>query len=226
MMKVLVAILSCHSLRHLEQTLRETWLKDLPTDVDYKFFLGSRGGVHDSSFKPYAPDEVALSVDDSMQGLTKKLRLVATWAVCHGYDFMFKCDLDTLVRPRLLMSSGFERYDYTGGQNGFFASGGAGYCLSRKAMMLVAEDQRDQKQEEDVHTAQAVLDKGLVLHADPRFKFCPGALLTPDTITYHLSSIKGWSGRYEPQMMKDAYNLTGEYTPESSPRAVRFRRLR
>lgn len=218
-MKVLVAILSCHSLRHYQQVLRETWLKDLPVGIDYKFFLGEPLGKEEE-------DEVLMTVGDDLSSLTKKVKRAFNWSLHREYDHVFKCDLDTLVRPSLLLSSGFENHDYTGGQNGFFASGGAGYWTSVAARAASATDERDQAEAEDVHTAQAVLDKGMVLHADSRYKFYPGAILTPDTITYHLSSVKEWNGGYDPQMMKDAYSLTGEYSSENRPRALRFRRFR
>lgn len=227
-MKVLIAILSCHSLRHYQQVLRDTWLKDLPDGVDYKFFMGHELVLPRGFEKPlveHAEDEVSMAVGDDLQSLTKKVKRMFCWSLRRPYDFVFKCDLDTLVRPSLLLSSGFEQHDYSGGQNGFFASGGAGYWTSVKAMAASASDERDQGPAEDVHTAQAVLDKGMVLHADQRYKFFPGAVLTPDTISYHLSSVKGWNGKYEPQMMRDAYTLTGEYAPETRPRALRFRRL-
>ena len=223
-MKILIAIISCHALRHYQQVLRDTWLKDLPVGVDYKFFLGSREGIHDSSLHLYEPDEVIMAVGDDLPSLTKKLKSTFCWSLHQEYDFVFKCDLDTLVRPNLLLSSGFEKHDYMGGQNGFFASGGAGYWTSILARAASASDDRDQEAAEDVHTAQAVLDRGMTLHPDPRYKFFPGAMLTSDTVSYHLSSVKGWNGRYAPQMMRDAYSSTGECSPENRPRALRFRR--
>lgn len=221
-MKVLVALPSCYALRHLQQVVRDTWLKDL-SGADYKFFLGRREGIHDCSVR-VSEDEVFVDALDDLQSLTIKMQAVYTWTLYEGYDFVFKCDLDTLVRPSLLLTSGFENHDYSGGQNGFFASGGAGYWTSRKARELSVSDARDQRSAEDVHTAQAVIDNGLKFHADPRYKFIPGAILTTDTISYHLSSVKGWSGKYDQQMMRDAYTLSGEYSQESNTRPIRFRR--
>lgn len=218
-MKVLIAILSCHALRHLEQAQRDTWIKDIPAGVDYKFFLGY-------PLLDNTDDEVFTAVGDDLDSLTLKMKSIFRWSLYHDYDFVFKCDLDTLVRPALLLSSGFEAHDYSGGLNGFFASGGAGYWLSKNARAAAIADDRDQKQAEDVHTAQAVIDRGMVLHADSRYKFHPGAQLTPDTISYHLSSVRGWNAKYEPSMMYAAYNLTGEYDPANAPRPVRFRRLK
>jgi hypothetical protein len=216
--RVLIAILSCVALRHFEQAARDTWVKDIPQGVDYRFFLGNPS---------QCVDEVTLPVGDSLQDLTHKMVAVCAWALEQGYDFLFKCDLDTLVRPLGLLQSDFKAWDWVGGQNSFFASGGAGYMLSQRAMRAVVEYPIATSQEEDVHVAHALLAQGIALHHDPRFLFAPGAVLSSDTITYHLSSVKGWSAKATPEEMYQAY--AGTFTlPQQVPqsRAVRFRRLR
>jgi hypothetical protein len=221
-MKVLIATLSCHSLRHCEKDARETWIPEIPSGVDYKFFLGLPSAETE-------PDEVILDVGDGWQDITKKSVAAFRWALEHGYDYCFKCDLDTLVRPVLLLSSGFEQHDYIGGRNTIFASGGAGYWLSRRAMETVVADPRDQGQAEDVHTAQALLDKGFSLHADPRYKFIPGQPLGPEDFTAHLTSLRAWDAKYQPQWMHEAHSARGTYWPLGDPkhRPLRFsRRLR
>lgn len=229
MPRILIAILSCHSLRHYEQSVRETWIKDIPEGVDYKFFLGNRAGIHDAALRPYEADEVHLDVPDTWEVITKKCVAMFRWALEKNYDYCFKCDLDTLVRPKLLLGSGFENYDYVGGQNSFFASGGAGYWLSRRAMEAVVNDSRDQGQAEDVHTAQALLDHGFFLHADPRYKLFPGQSLEPEDVACHLTSIRSWDAKYQPQWMREAHSARGTYRPSGEPekRPLRFsRRLR
>lgn len=218
-MKVLIAIPSCHGFRGYEQAVRDTWAKDIPSEVDYRFFVGL-------PLQSEEPDVSFIAQDDGLQNLTNKMKSIFRWSMYRDYDFVFKCDLDTLVRPKLLLSSGFENHDYSGGLNGFFASGGAGYWLSKQARAAAISDERNQGQAEDVHTAQAVIDRGMVLYTDDRYKFFPGARLTPDTISYHLSSVRGWNSKYEPRMMYEAHSLSGEYAPEISPRPIRFRRLR
>lgn len=225
-MKTLIAILSCHALRHYEQAQRDTWIKDIPAGVDYKFFLGNKEGVHDSSLRIYDADEVHLDVSDGWSSITEKCVAMFRWALEQNYDFVWKMDLDTFVRPKELLSKGFETHDWVGGQNNFFASGGSGYGVSKRSMERIVARPIDTTCEEDVHTARALLEQNIQLHADTRFKFYPGAILTPDTISYHLSSVKGWNGKYNPQMMRDAYAATGEYSPENQPRPIRFRRLR
>ena len=216
--RVLIAVLSCATLRHFEQAARDTWIKEIPQGVDYKFFLGSPA---------QADDEVYLPVGDTLQDLTHKVVAVCAWASAQGYDHLLKCDLDTLVRPLGLLQSDFKLWDWVGGQNSFFASGGAGYTLSQRAMRAVVEHEIELGPAEDVHVAHALLAQGIVLHHDPRFLFAPGAVLSSDTITYHLSSVKGWSAKSTPEEMYQAY--AGTFTlPQQVPqsRAVRFRRLR
>ena len=199
-MKVLIAILSCHALRDYEQSLRDTWIQDIPAGVDYRFVLGNPAAMPEA-------DEVFLDVGDALQDLTHKTVSLCRWALEHGYDYIFKVDLDTLVRPVLLMTSGFEKHNYSGGQFGGreFASGGAGYWLSRKAMGIVVEEVTAEEPWEDYYVANALLKRGIAVHNNPQHKFLPGARWDENTIAVHLSSIKGWGAKSTPQEMYDAY---------------------
>lgn len=218
-MKVLIAILSCHALRHYEQAQRDTWIKDIPEGVDHKFFLGSA----DTS---RGADEVFLDTGDTFSDITEKVVAMFRWALEHGYDFVFKADLDTLVCPVALLASGFEQHDYVGGLNNFFASGGSGYWLSRRAIQHVVDRPVVPGPTEDVHVGQAVLDNGLELHSDFRYKFFPGSTLDDHTLTYHLSSVVDWAAKYKVEWMYEAYNSRGSYRPYKAPPEIRFRRLR
>lgn len=196
--KVLIAILSCHTLRDWQKAVRGTWIRELPKEIDYRFFLGA-------PITPCVCDEVCLDVDDTFQGVTKKVVSVLKWAMFQKYDYVFKADLDTLVRPDLLIRCGFEDYDYMGGQNRFFASGGAGYWLSRKAMEYAVGFPISTGPEEDVHVARALVSNGIPLHPDNRFKFCPGDVMDDQTITYHLSSIKAWNAKSTPEELRSVW---------------------
>ena len=224
--RILVAVPSCHALRHWEQAVRETWGKDVPAEVDLRFFLGDRAGIHDSALHPYAADEVHLSVPDDWAGITKKTVAIFRWALSQGYTYVWKADLDTLVRPMLLLSSGLDQYDWVGGQNSHFASGGAGYGLSRRAMECVVNWPITQTCAEDLHTAEALLSSGIQLHHDPRFKFIPGASLEPEDVTYHLSSVRAWDAKYTPAWMYEAWNAKGTYCPLREPKVENKRWLR
>ena len=219
-MKVLIAVPSCHSLRHYEQSIRDTWGLDITPEIDLRFFLGNPHST-------LRADEVHLDTGDSLQDLTHKVVEMFKWALQQRYTHALKSDLDTLVRPKLLKSSGFEQYDWTGGANSFFASGGGGYCLSQRAMRAVVEHEIEPGPAEDVNTAHALLAQGITLHADYRFKFCPGAVLDQNTITYHLSSVKGWSAKASPEEMYQAHSGTFTIPQNVVPsRQLRFRRSR
>jgi hypothetical protein len=219
-MKILIAIPSCHALRHWHEVVRSTWGKDI-RGADLRFFLGSL---------PQAEDEVELNVGDSLYALTHKTVEMYRWSQVQGYDFVFKCDLDTFVRPLRLLESDFYRFDWVGGQNSFFASGGAGYWLSRRAMEAVVEWPVEPGPAEDVNTAHALLAKGIALRHEPRFLFIPGQIIDASTITCHLSSVKAWDAKATIEELREAY-LGGKtpilQTGGKAPTAVRpFRRLR
>ena len=198
-MRALIAILSCHRDRPWQQAQRDTWIKDIPVGTDYVFCLGQ------PNFST-SPDEVFLDVPDDSNGLPYKTRAMANWALTRGYDFVFKCDIDNFVVPGLMLTSDFAQHDFTGGRNQYFASGGAGYWLSRKAMHIVGvSDPSGYGPAEDVFVAKALSANGVELHADPRYKFSPGDVFDATTITYHLSSVRGWTAKYAPEMMYQTY---------------------
>jgi hypothetical protein len=197
--RTLIAIISCHRDRPWQQAQRDTWIKDIPTGTDYAFFLG----------RPYfatAQDEVFLDVPDDSNGLPHKTRAMANWALARGYDFVFKCDIDNFVVPELMLNSDFAQHDFTGGRNQFFASGGSGYWLNRGSMRAVGSGNPEgYGPAEDVFVAKTLEANGIGLHADPRYKYCPGDVFDASTITYHLSSIRGWAAKYAPEMMYQTY---------------------
>jgi hypothetical protein len=197
-MRVLIAVLSCWAMRHYEDSIRNTWAKEVPEGVDYRFFLGEPQASA-------APDEVFLPVQDTFDGVTHKVVAMLQWALDQEYSHVFKADLDTLIRPASLLQSGFEQYDWVGGQNGFFLSGGGGYWLSRKAMQCVVATPIEGGQAEDVNVARVLLANGIELQADARYLFYPGSVMNDQTLTMHLSSVRGWNVKATPQMMLDTW---------------------
>ena len=193
-MWTLIAVPSCHALRHYEQSIRDTWGAEVPAEVDLRFFLGNPTTM-------FSSDEVYLDVGDTLQDLTHKVVKMFDWALGKGYDYCVKVDLDTLVRPLGLLQSDFKHFDWVGGQNSFFASGGAGYTLSQRAMRAVIEHEIEPGPAEDVNTAHALLAQGIQLHPDQRFMFIPGQIMDDSTITYHLSSVKAWDAKATPTDM-------------------------
>jgi len=224
-MKVLIAVASCHSLRHYEKSLRDTWIQNIPSEVDFRFFIGN------PNTNDFEKDEIFLDVDDGYEGCSAKTIEQSKWVLEHGYDFVYKTDLDTLVVPKNLLSSDFWMHDYTGGKNGevssggsgspgtgIFASGGSGYWLSKKALSVVAELEHPNppRADEDVVVAQALKKHGIELHADSRYKWEPRSRFDKDTISFHLTSTLGYNTTiqtaagaqrqpYGPMLMYKAY---------------------
>ena len=123
------------------------------------------------------------------QNLSYRLRSLCHWALLEGYNFLFKCDTDTCVWVDNLLSSGFSQYDYVGyrqddGSSTGYASGGAGFWLSRFAMQTIATTQDASDPVDDAWVGRTMRDAGIALHHDERYrpKWC-----TPreDLITMH-----------------------------------------
>jgi len=212
--KTLLAIPSCFSLKHWHTVVRSTWGQDV-LGADLRFFIG---------YPPENSDEIQVDSPDDLQGLTHKVVGTFKWALNHGYTYVWKLDLDTLVRPKLL--SGLEQHDWVGGQNSFFASGGAGYGLSKRAMEIVIAHPIEHGPAEDVNTAHALISKGIALHHNPHFLFIPGETLKEDTITYHLSSVKAWDAKATPADMFAAYSGTFKLPQQQEEPVRRWLRRR
>lgn len=204
--KILVAIESCHRDREAQQAQRDTWLSALNV-VDYKFFLGR------PRTKAQCIDEVFLDVEDSYETLSIKTQAICDWAFRHNYDFIFKCDIDTVLNGKTATISGGQ--DYVGGENadvdipGFpsgrieFCSGGAGYWLSRKALTAVANADTISTCAEDVFVAHALAKVGILPIFKPGYKWRPGSGIDSETVSLHLSS--ALQKKYEPAQMHEYY---------------------
>lgn len=148
-LKILIAILSCvrDSDNGFNQAIRDTWLRNLQ-GAEYRFFLGRGAKARPDD----CPDEFILDCPDGYLNLPEKSKALFKLAADHEYDFIFKCDTDTYVRPDRLLSSKFYEHDYTGYFNGpiglpnavyqrcySWASGGSGYWLSGRAAKYLSE---------------------------------------------------------------------------------------
>ena len=205
-MKILIAVLSCRAHAAFQQAQRETWVKDIPEGVDFKYFVG---------YETTEPDEVQLGGDafKPEQGLKKypslpdKTKRLCQWALDYGYDYLFKTDTDTVINVKNLLNSGFKKWDYSGGYNqeetGEFCSGGAGYWLSRKAMQIVS-DSTFTSWAEDLFVAGSLKQAGILPVFDPGYRWKPGEVIDSEAITLHLGSALH-PKKYEPGMMYEHY---------------------
>jgi len=213
-LNILIAVESCFKDVHKHQAIRDTWGKYLPVG-ELKFFVGGAGA---GPFK----DEVFLGtdVDDSYESLSAKTQAICQWALDNYFDFMFKCDTDTLINAENLIFNVFGNYDYLGGENvdinvpSFppgrieFCSGGAGYWLSKKSLTIISNAANIRTQAEDVFVADALLKYGIHPTFHPGYRWRPGAAIDKDMVTLHLSS--ALQKKYEPSQMYQAYRWMKE----------------
>lgn len=193
-MKVLLAILSCTRDFELEEIQRKIVLNHTP--IDYRFFRGKGAAP--------SPDAVCLDVDDGFYSLPFKTQAMCKWAFDEGYDFLFKMDTDTYLRPERLLNSGFANHDYSGFFSydpgpGAYASGGSGYWLSRRAMEVIAQSEAFFQdchspeiptelswRGEDLQVCWVLKDRDIHCHKDSRYCLSgPGPQVQNNLITLH-----------------------------------------
>jgi hypothetical protein len=196
-MRVLIGIHGSHSQPEQMAAQRETWLANLQ-GADYKYFVGHPGAK--------AEDELAVDCADGplWEGhqrtwiLNRKTEAIAQYALQGGYDYVFKCDDDTYAFVDRLLSSGFEAHDYAGFMgvhhatevgDYYWAQGGAGYWLSRRAMAVIVWQGLYRARAEDFAVGQTLAADGIKAHHDARY--VPAATVdqlehpSPDLITLH-----------------------------------------
>jgi hypothetical protein len=227
-MKALIAISSCGDFESngSNQAMRDTWLKDIAaySSVQYKFFFGVGQNA------PQLPDSVILpDVDDGYGFLTYKTQASLRWAHEQGYDFVFRCFPDTYVCVDRLMACPFEDFDFYGDFRGEvataevslqqaqdYASGGAGYFLSRKAFSFLLDAPvlgiwRDDitPYAEDLWVGNRLGVCGTVLRYFSDVRFCNhGSRFWPnpgnETVTAHMSC----PDRYDKALMYAAHEAS------------------
>lgn len=109
-MRVLLAVVNCHSRDAFQDAIRSTWLPYKPQELDVIFFRG-RGATRDPK-----PDEVFLDCGDAYLDLPEKVQAIFKWGYEHGYDFVAKCDDDVVLLPQKWYA-GFHRTDFSGWQD-------------------------------------------------------------------------------------------------------------
>lgn len=162
------------------QAQRQTWLRDLPYEVDYRYFLG-QPSRHDADVV-YLPSADGPNWNGPYRTRVgnRKTEAIVRYALDNGYNYVFKCDDDTYVRVELLLKSGFEKHDYSGitashyAFNGIghyrWSQGGAGYWLSRRAMEIIAEHGLHLVPAEDFAVGQLLAKYGIHPSHDERYR--------------------------------------------------------
>ena len=216
-MKLLVAIMTCHRLdyfiddctvdyanqkgwRNLDQqsrvsTIRETWLRDLPEGVDYKFFYGTR--LRNQKQNQRTPDkvqlhealsdEVYLDCGDGYTSNPEKMKAICAWALAHGYDYILRCDDDTFIYPVRLLATNWSEFDYVGAGTdpNTFHPGGCMF-LSRRAMELIIAG-HPTTYADDVWIGQLMRDNRIPLANEPTMhnQWGDGYVVVPENLPIH-----------------------------------------
>ena len=197
MAKILVGILSCKRDLWFHKEALRMWI---PTNRDnfehakhvarFRFFVG------EGSY--YPADSVCLvnTHTDDAKG-TPKVRHMIKEALGQGFDYLFKCDIDTFVRVRELLSSGFDCHEWSGGYGSIKIGpyGGSGYWLNRRAMLAlqsgnVSDHKTPRPWDEDRWVGANLLDQDdfeQKLHLDWRYdSIGEPHTIREDFITSHL----------------------------------------
>ena len=170
--RILIGALSGSSprLAHRREACRRTWFTGVGgrEGVDCLFLMGDPG----LSKPDLRGDELWLPCPDDYASLPQKTHLFCLWALASAeFEYLFKCDDDTYVcLDRLLqVPSGLDYCGWKLGKRNY-ASGGAGYLLSRRAAEVVARDVVEKTGPEDRLVGQHLHRAGIALVYDPRFR--------------------------------------------------------
>jgi hypothetical protein len=196
-MKLFIGVESCHAHRFTHQQIRETWLSACP--IDYKFFLVSPCSDAQS-------DEVILDSFDGQWKLLHKFRREVDYVLIRGYDYFFRCHVDTYVHVPRLMRAVPVGLDYVGfpqdnrEEGREICYGGPGFWLSRTALLYLqrrlAEPDWVKEAEhciEDWHIGAILKEGGFKRTADLRYHDrLPGPAPDNDCISHHESAQEVW----------------------------------
>jgi hypothetical protein len=164
--KILVGICSCDRYSDRRRVARETWLRNLPFGISALFFSGNAGATDE-------PGLVSLPVPDTYDQLAGKVHSFYRYALeRYNFEYLFKCDDDTYVRPERLCTLPRSGVDFLGSMQirlGY-AQGGAGYLMSRPMVEYFASQPVETTQPEDLFFTQRAIASGMNLASTARLQ--------------------------------------------------------
>lgn len=167
-------------LRGLDQparvnTIRETWLRGLPAEVDYKFFYGTNlrrtSGKYEripSGLRAPLADEVYLPCGDNYTENPAKMKAICNYAASFNYDHLLRCDDDTFIYPDRLLATDWAQHDYSGAATHNFHPGGCMF-LSRRTMPIIC-DAPITNYADDVWIGGVLKSAGIPMHTIPSMR--------------------------------------------------------
>jgi Galactosyltransferase len=168
--RTLLAIINARHRKEWRDAIRSTWLLQVPREKADAFFFVGRG-------EPLGDPQgvVELSCSDKYEHLPEKIITLCNWAHSKGYSHLLKCDDDCVLRPQDFLSSGYEKYEYSGCSNRpespYAVPYGFGYVLDRKCMEIIGASKPpgDGSLDDEKHCAFTLSEHGIRLHDDRRY---------------------------------------------------------
>jgi hypothetical protein len=206
-MRIMIGALSCWKYKERRDRCVETWMreedavKDTSPGERPRYLHPTEHTITRSVFLMGSPGLEApeltgryllLPGPSDYFSLPQRTRAFCQWAISRDdWDYLFKCDDDTYVSISRLLRYPLTA-DYIGSEwapGVGYASGGAGYFLSRKAAEVVAEHLTQKEGPEDVYVRDALASQGIPFTRDQRFVALGNEELRPradnDLITLH-----------------------------------------
>jgi hypothetical protein len=164
--KILIGICSCDRFPDRRRAIRETWLRHLPFGVSVVFFSGDCDAANE-------PGLVSLPVPDTYEHLAGKVHCFYRYSLEHyKFEYLFKCDDDTYVRPERLCRLPRPGVHFLGSMeiHQGYAQGGAGYLMSRSMVEHFADQPAETTAPEDWLFTQRAIASGMTLASTPRLQ--------------------------------------------------------
>ncbi len=202
-MRIMIGALSCWKYKERRDRCARTWMREgdtlngaspgepsqpLHTITRSVFLIGSPGLEAPELTGQY----LLLPGPSDYRSLPQRTRAFCQWAIARDdWDYLFKCDDDTYVSISRLVRYPLTA-DYIGAEwapGVGYASGGAGYFLSRRAAEVVAEHLTQKEGPEDMYVRDVLASQGIPFTRDQRFVALGNEELRPradnDLITLH-----------------------------------------
>lgn len=163
--QVVIGVLTAKDYESRREACRDTWAGNLPSNVELVFLLGDP-----TANLPYRKgDTLYCPCPDDYPSLPQKTRWFCLWALAnHNVNYLFKCDDDTYLAIDRLLES-LPAQDYVGYDIQGYASGGAGYLLSRQAALLIAAHMQHKSGPEDLIAGKLLKEAGISFSPDARY---------------------------------------------------------
>ena len=200
-MKTIIGLLACNKTEyaHRQTLCEETWAPPMrAAGIDVVYLVGGHGTTERIGNRLHLP------VPDEYYDLPKKTKAFCQWLRDSDYTHAFKADDDSYIQSGRFVDwiEDQRAFDYVGNEwssRTDYASGGAGYLLSRKSFELLANEMMvtlPRHRYEDVEVGKIMRKHNIKLHIDHRLIAFGNTgnrpLPSNDIITSHKISEELW----------------------------------